>query len=775
MNPNPARRRLRVAAAVLAALALLTSPATAAAPAASTASTDAALPRILGFTAESSAAQRALEARLDASLVAADQRTWMEELAGQPHHVGSPGDARNAERLAALFRGWGYETAIEEFQVLFPTPKRLELEMVAPHPHRATLVEPAIPGDSSATRSAGALPLFNAYSIDGDVTGELVYVNQGLPEDYEELARRGIDVRGRIVLARYGGSWRGVKPKVAAEHGALACILYTDPRGDGYYQGDPYPQGGFRPPGGAQRGSVADMPIYSGDPLTPGVGATRDAVRLPLAEARVLTHIPVLPISAADAQPLLAALGGAVVPEGWRGALPLTYHFGPGPARVHLALAFDWRLTTIRDVIARLPGRELPDQWIVRGNHHDAWVFGATDPVSGLVAMLDEARAVAALARAGSPPRRTVIYAAWDGEEVGLLGSTEWAEAHADELARHAVAYLNTDSSTSGMLGAGGSATLTALVEGVAREVRDPRRAIPVADRLRAAALLGSDEEAKRAARAGHPVQLEPLGSGSDFTPFLQHLGIASLNLGFGGEDEYGQYHSAYDSVEHFHRFMDSDHAYGVAMAQVGGRLTLRLANADLLPFAPTAFAKSVAGFVDEVEALTVRMRREAEERQEALAAGLYEAAQSARVRRTPPPPLDAVPFLNFAPLDNAVTRLVASAEACEHALTTAEAVALPAASRREIDRILGGLEATLTSIDGLPDRPWYRNLLYAPGQYTGYGTKTLPAVREAIELRRWKEAEAEVPRLAAALERFAAALDQAAARARDQAAATTP
>jgi N-acetylated-alpha-linked acidic dipeptidase len=765
-NPFPSRRAGPPLAFALFLAAPLATAALAAAPAASEP------PPIPGFTAERSAAQRALEGRLDATLKAADQGAWMEELAAMPHHVGSPGGRRNAERLAALFRGWGYETAIEEFQVLFPTPRRLELEMLAPHPHRALLTEPGIPGDSSATRAEGALPIYNAYSADGEVTGELVYVNQGLPEDYEELARRGIEVRGRIVLARYGGSWRGVKPKVAAERGAIGCILFTDPRGDGFFQGDPYPQGGYRPEGGAQRGSVADMPIHSGDPLTPGVAATASASRLPLAEARLITRIPVLPISSADALPLLAALTGPVVPESWRGGLPVTYHFGPGPARVRLAVASDWRLAPIWDVIARWPGSELPDQWILRGNHHDAWVFGATDPVSGLVAMLDEARAVAALARAGAPPRRTVVYAAWDGEEAGLLGSTEWVEAHAAELERHAVAYLNTDSSASGMLGAGGSALLEELVEGVAREVDDPRKGIAVADRLRAAALLSGDAAVAEAARGGRAVRLEPLGSGSDFTPFLQHLGVASLNLGFGGEDEYGQYHSAYDSVEHFRRFMDPDHAYGVTMARVGGRLTLRLANADLLPFRPVAFAAAAAGFVREVEELAVRLRREAQDRDRELSEGLHEAVQSPRVHRAPPPRLDPVPFLNFAPLDNAVARLQTSAAACEAALRRSESVALPAERRREVDTILRGLERALTSPEGLPGRPWYRHLLYAPGLYTGYGTKTLPAVREALELRRWAEAEEQVPRAAAALVAFAGELDRVTAALRPDATA---
>src|SRR5688572_24005838 len=486
---------------------------------------------VVGFTPEALAAQRALEARYDALLDAKNLRAWMERLSSRPHHLGSPWGKQNAEFIAGLFRSWGYDTRIEEYEVLFPTPKERVLEMVSPTRFVARLEEPTLPGDRTSGQKSEQLPTYNVYSSDGDVTGELVYVNYGIPADYEELALRGIDVKGRIVIARYGGSWRGIKPKVAAEHGAVGCIIYSDPGQDGYAQGDPYPKGGWRPDAGVQRGSVKDMPIYSGDPLTPGTPATKDAKRLAISEVTTLTRIPVLPISAADAQPLLAALGGPMAPEDWRGSLPLPYRIGPGPARVHLKAVFDWKLATAYDVIAMLRGAERPDEWVIRGNHHDAWVNGASDPVSGMVALLEEARAVGELARGGFRPRRTLVYAAWDGEEQGLLGSTEWVEDHLGELQEKAVAYINSDSNARGFLGVGGSHSLETFVNQALADVQDPLKKVGVLQRARARAVLDGSAESRKAARARRGLGIAPLGSGSDYTPFLQHAGVASLNV----------------------------------------------------------------------------------------------------------------------------------------------------------------------------------------------------------------------------------------------------
>ena len=348
---------------------------------------------MLGFTSESAAAERQLEARFDGQMNRDNLEAWMRRITAEPFFVGSPHNKENAEWVAERFREWGYETEIAEYQVLFPKPRIRELEMVSPERYRALLEEPVL-ADDGTSGVDGRLPAYNAYSADGDVTGELVYVNYGTPTDYEELDRRGIDVRGKVVIARYGGSWRGIKPKVAHEHGALATILYSDPRDDGYFQGDVYPDGPYRMDRGIQRGSVTDMPLYPGDPLTPFVGATADAERMTVEESPAIMKIPVLPISYSDALPLLRAMGGPVAPQAWRGALPLTYHLGPGPATVRVHLEFDWNLEPAYNVIARMEGSEYPDEWIIRGNHHDGWAMGAADPTSGLVAMLEEARVI---------------------------------------------------------------------------------------------------------------------------------------------------------------------------------------------------------------------------------------------------------------------------------------------------------------------------------------------------------------------------------------------
>ena len=737
----------------------------AAAPAASP-SPAAAQPALLGFTEERAAAQRDLESRFDAVLRPENLRTWMQQLTAHPHPVGSPWGKKNAEFMAGLFRSWGYDVALEEFQVLFPTPKTRRLELLAPTRFTATLSEPPIAEDSTSSQIDEALPTYNAYSIDGDVTGELVFVNYGVPADYEELARRGVDVRGKIVLARYGGSWRGIKPKVAAEHGAIGCIIYSDPREDGYTQGDPYPKGGYRPERGAQRGSVADMPVHPGDPLTPGVGSTREAKRLPLSEAETLTKVPVLPISWSDALPLLQALGGPTAPDGWRGALPATYHLGPGPARVHLQLAFNWNTVTAYDVIAKLKGSRYPDQWVIRGNHHDGWVHGASDPTSGMVALLEEARAVGELAKSGWRPQRTIVYAGWDGEEPGLLGSVEWAETHAGELRDKAVVYINSDSNARGFLDIGGSHTLEALANEVARDVKDPEKGVSVGERLRAVSILNGspDPDQLRELRDKETFRIEPLGSGSDFTPFLQHLGISSLNISFGGEEEYGQYHSLYDSFDHFTRFVDPDFSYGVALAKTGGRFVLRIAEADVLPFEIGRFSKTVGRYVDEVVQLADSLREEATERSRRLADRTYELVDDPKSTLVPPKALDPVPYVNLAPLQTAAAALDRSTSAYDDTLEarTASGRPLSAAEAEQLNKILFKAERALTRKEGLPRRPWFQHQIYAPGFYTGYGVKTLAGVREALEQRNWKEAEEQAVALARVLEGYTKVVDQA-------------
>ena len=717
---------------------------------------------LLGFAPAAAAAEYQLESRFDAQLKADNLRQWMKRLAAHPHHVGSPYDKDNAEFMAALFKSWGYETRIDVSYVLFPTPKLRKLEMVAPTSFTASLTETPVAEDATSGQTAEQLPTYNAFSKDGDVTAELVFVNYGVPKDYEELARRGIDVKGKIVIAKYGGSWRGIKPKVAAEKGAVGCLIYSDPKDDGYFQGDVYPKGAYKNETGAQRGSVLDMPTYPGDPLTPGYGSTKNAKRLDYKTAPTLTQIPVLPISYADAAPLLRALAGPVAPADWRGALPLTYHLGPGPAKVHLQVAFNWKTEPIYNVIATLKGKELPDEWILRGNHHDAWVNGASDPLSGLVAELEEARAIGELHKAGWQPKRTLMFCAWDGEEPGLLGSTEWAETNAKAIQEHVVAYLNTDNSGRGYLGVAGSHTLEKFFNQVARDVLDPEKGMSVAERRRAAALVNGSPEAQQEARDRADFRIAALGAGSDYSPFIQHLGVPALNVGFGGEDGGGEYHSIFDSYDDYVRFKDPDFAYGVALAQTMGRAELRLVNADVLPFEFQNFANTVAKYDGEVKQLADHLRTDTERQSRLLAEKRYDAVSDPTDPLLPPAAHAAVPYLNFAPLDNALSKIEHSAQ--QYAQARAAGKTLTDAQQKELDQVLYQAEQQLLSKEGLPRRPWYRHQLYAPGYYTGYGVKTLPGIREAIEERKWPEAEEQIQRTAAALERFAAQIDRAAA-----------
>jgi N-acetylated-alpha-linked acidic dipeptidase len=721
---------------------------------------------LAGFDGDHAAAQRALEARFDAALSRDDLREWLKYLSRRPHHLGSAAGKENAAWIAEKFKSWGFDTKIETFSALYPTPKLRKLELLSPEPFTAKLQEPALKEDSTSGQADEQLPTFNVYSVDGDVTGELVYVNYSVPDDYKALAERGIDVKGKIVISRYGGSWRGIKPKVAAEHGAIGCIIYSDPYNDGYFQGDVYPRGAYRNGDGVQRGSVADMPVYAGDPLTPGVGATPEAKRLKLSDVKTLTKIPVLPISYNDALPLLKALGGPVAPEKWRGALPLTYHLGPGPAKVHLQLAFNWTQAEVRDVIATLRGAERPDEWIIRGNHHDGWVNGADDPLSGQVAMLAEAQAVGSLAKTGWKPKRTIVYAAWDGEEPGLIGSTEWAETHAELLQKNGAVYINSDSNGRGFLGLDGSHTLEKFVNGVARDVTDPQKKIPVADRLRAQRVVEADgAEERTEARERTDLRIGALGSGSDFTPFLQHLGMASLNIGYGGEGDGGSYHSIYDSFDHYSRFVDPKFDYGIALAQTAGRMTLRLADADTLPFEFTAFADTLGNYVKEVTQLADKMRADTEEKNRRIHDGTLQAVFDPTLPYVMPAEEASVPHLNFAPLQNALARVKESAKRFDAAMAARRATQpLTPAEQLALDQRLMRMERALTRPAGLPGRPWFVHQIYAPGMYTGYGVKTLPAVREALELRDWKTAEAQVPLVAETLNGYADEIDRAAA-----------
>jgi N-acetylated-alpha-linked acidic dipeptidase len=687
-------------------------------------------------------------------------RAAMERMSARPHHVGSPYDKDNADWLLARFKDFGWDAQIEVFSVLFPTPTARVLELVAPTRFTAKLEEPVVAADPTSNQKSEQLPNYNAYSIDGDVTGPLVYVNYGRPQDYEVLERYGISVKGAIVIARYGESWRGIKPKVAAEHGAIGCLIYSDPRDDGFGAGEVFPNGPMRPSDGAQRGSVMDMPVYPGDPLTPGVGATADAKRLAVKDATTLTKIPVMPISYADAQPLLASLTGPVVPADWRGGLPITYHFGPGAGRAHLKLAFSWDQKPLYNVIARLRGSTFPDQWVIRGNHHDAWVNGAEDPVSGMAAVLEEARALGELRKQGWSPKRTIIYCAWDGEEPALLGSTEWAEAHAEELQQHAVAYLNSDGNGRGFLEAEGSHTLERFINDVARDIEDPETHLSVWKRKQARAIDQAKPEDKDKVRSRADWRIGALGSGSDYTPFLQHLGVPSLNIGYGGEDSSGIYHSIYDDFYFYTHFLDTDFVYGRALAQTGGTAIIRLADADILPFQYANLVDTLRTYDEELQALVKKKREEIIERNREIADGVFAAINDPRRPKIAPKVEPVPPAIELTPISRAIETLARRAVALDEARAAASKKSASTAALAAISVKIAQSEQQLLDAAGLVHREWFKHLLYAPGFYTGYGVKTLPGVREAIEQAQYQSLPGEIARVAKALEREAAWLD---------------
>ena len=712
--------------------------------------------QLLGFDETASNTQHELETVFDSHIDRVEMDGWLREFSSEAHHVGSPKGKKNADALAALFRSWNYEVEIAEYQILFPEPLTRELELLYPYQFTASLTEDSLEEDPSTSVIDDLLPPYNAFSIDGEAEGELVFVNYGTPADYEILERYGISVAGKIAISKYGGSWRGIKPKLAGEKGAIATIIYSDPGDDGYGPGDVYPEGPFKNDSGVQRGSVMDMPTYPGDVLTPGIGATADARRLPKEEAPTITQIPVLPISYRDALPLLEAMGGAVVPNEWRGGLPITYHLGPGPARIRLKLEFDWKMVTAYNVIARLEGSQHPDEWIIRGNHHDGWNHGAADPISGLIALLSEAKAMSRLASDGVGPARTVIYAAWDAEEPGLIGSTEWAEHHATELQEHAVAYLNTDGNGRGFVNIGGSHVLERFFNEVIADIDDPQTGVSVKERRRAnLSINSSNEKARTEAKNRSDLRISPLGSGSDYTPFLQHLGIASANIGFGGESAGGSYHTMYDTYEHYTKWIDPGLVYGEILAQVAGHATLRLANAPRLPFEFKGFTDNVSVYISEIETLADNMRTNTEETNQNITDGIYELILDPTKSFGPPAAQAQVPFFNFAPLKNALARLESAAENYE---TT---IASGVAATTEENYLLYQTERELIRQEGLNGRPWYKHHIYAPGFYTGYGVKTIPGVREAIEQRQFDEVAGQIDIAAEVLTKMAVKVEE--------------
>lgn len=720
---------------------------------------------LLGYSSESSPQQKDWEKKFRAGIVPDNIRENMRRLSARPHNVGSPYDKDNAEWILSKFKEYGFDAHIETFSVLFPTPKERVVELLEPTRFTAKLQEPVLSVDPTSNQTAEQLPTYNAYSIDGDVTGPLVYVNNGNREDYEELNRLGISVKGAIVIARYGDGWRGIKPKVAGEHGAIGCIIYSDPKGDGYFNGDDYPSGGWRPRFGVQRGSVMDTD-YPGDPLTPGIGATADAKRLPIKEAKTITKIPVLPISYADATPLLSALKGPIALEKWRGGLPITYHVGPGPAKVHLKVSSNWDMKPIYDVIATLHGSD-DGQWVLRGNHFDAWVNGAEDPISGQSALLEEARMLGELHRQGWTPKRTIIYCAWDGEEPGLLGSVEWVETHGHELKKHAVAYINSDSNSRGFIDAGGTQDLESFISSVAREIQDPETKMTAFERAHLESIASAkNADERKELRNRNNLVVDALGDGSDFTAFQDFAGISTLNVEYGGEEDGTQYHSIYDDFYWYTHFVDTDFVYERALAQTIGTAMMRLANADLIPVDYTPQAEAISKYETELEKLLKDKQDEFTERNLELQEGVFKATNDPR-RPTQPPPAETVPpYMNFAPMKNAIDMFKKSADRYSKALSMwrdSGSPPLPAQKLELINADLIRVPRLFLNEKGLPERPWFKNQIYAPGAYTGYGAKPIAAVREYMDEKKWKEADAQIPGVAQVIENAAAGINKAA------------
>jgi N-acetylated-alpha-linked acidic dipeptidase len=677
--------------------------------------------RIRGFSDEASAAEAARERDFKMMPSAKAAEADFDIMTAEPHHVGSPYEIKLADYIADNFKQLGFDVTRYEYSVLIPWPKERRIDIVAPDTAKLQVEEDTIPGDPWALKP-GILPAYNAYSPSGDVTGEIVYVNYGVPADYDTLKTLGVDVKGKIVLARYGGSWRGIKPKVAAEHGAVGCLIFSDPRDDGYFQGDVYPDGPYRGWGMIQRGSVMDMPRYPGDPSTPDRPSKPGVERVPLDKIQTLSPIPVQPMSYRDGLEILKRLKGPVAPEAWRGALPVTYHVGPGPANVHMTLQMDYGQRRLIDVVGKITGAEFPDEWVIVGSHRDAWVFGASDSVSGHVSMMSVARAMSEMMKTGWKPRRTILFVSWDGEEPGLLGSTEFVEDLANDLKAHAAVYVNRDSGAGGPFFESSAVhSLTPFIHELAKSVESDQPSKSLYDRW-----LERARE-KNPPKSGEPPLKVPaigaLGSGSDYTAFLDHIGVASIDMGLSGTGD-GVYHSTYDDPAWFKKFLDPGFKYSVLAARVTGVAMLRLADAQILPFDFEAYGTQIVEYVKEIE-------------KEAAAKSSADAGR--------------VDFAGLKTAAEAFARAGSDAKKRSDATLASHAgtSALAAMNTR-----LMKVERDLIEPAGLPDRPWFRHTIYAPGLYTGYGVKTIPGVREAVDAGNFTRAAEQARTVIRALQR---------------------
>ena len=723
-------------------------------------------------SAGSAVAEARLEEQLKSEVSAENIGAYIKQHTARPNYPGAPYAQSVAEQTLALFKEWGWDAEIESFSVMFPRSLEQTVELLGTERYRAQIHEPPIPGDPYTDNQAEILQPQFVYGPDGDVTAPLVYVNLGLREDYQALERLGVSVRGKIVIVRIGSLWRGGKVELAAEHGAAGILIYSDPKEDGYSRDAPYPAGPARTPDGVQRGSVL-YGKYPGDPLTPDQPAIAGAARLSKDDPKsTVARIPAVPLSYSDAQHFLAALGGQVVPEAWRGALPITYRVGPSQSDVHLKVKYDWKLLTWRDVIARLPGKVWPDELIIRGNHRDGWVYGAQDPHSGHSEMLEEARALGKLYRQGWRPKRTILYASWEGEEEGLIGSTEWTEAHRQQLLEHADIYMNTDGLGRGSVTGTGSASLAAFISSIAGDVSDPDSKVSTLQRARIEArdtiydvpsslAGGVPAHAPRYDFQNDRLILEAPGYSSDHQAFVSNLGIPTLNMSFADPVmPEGQYHTSYDDFAYYSRFVDPGFLYGRAAAQLNGIAVLRLASAEVLPFRFDATAEAVTGEVDSVKRLYRTLVERAQRANQSLDDNAYIILRHPW-RPIVPPQRQSLPALDFGPLESAAAAVDAAARkfmTAQHALETSRTKAQVAT----INHALLQVERTFLRASGLPERPYYKNELYSPGRL--WDTVPFPAIGDAMLDGKWEVAQEQLPLATQTVSSIARAIDAATA-----------
>ena len=670
-----------------------------------------------GFSSENGLAEKRWEEQFRAVPQPKSAREHLRRLTLEPHIAGTKEDYATAIYVRDQFRSYGLNAELKEYDVWLPYPNAPGIvELITNRRQRLSVTEAVVPRDPTSSNPK-ITPLFNGYSASGDVTGPLVYANYGLPTDYEELKKLGVDVKGKIVIVRYGNSFRGVKAKVAQDHGAIGCIIYSDPADDGYMQGDVYPKGPWRPVASGQRGSVQYLFDYPGDPLTPGKPAIDGVPRLKPEEATDLTRIPVQPIAYDVAKTMIAPLQGPVRPKGFQGGLPFAYHVGgTSDVKVRLKTDMDYKTRKIWNVVARIDGSEQKDRWIVMGNHRDAWVFGAVDPNSGTSAMLEVARGFGELLKQGWTPKRTIFLCSWDAEEYGLIGSTEWAEEYATDLREKAVAYLNVDVAVAGgNFGASSVPSLWKVLRGVTRDVKDPKKGTSIYQQWQ--------ERAREARLPGDPIieaRIDSLGSGSDYTPFLQHLGVPSIDMGFNGD--YGVYHSAYDSFYWMDHFGDPGFVYHVAAAQLWGTLGMRLANADVLPFDYTDYANQLQQFFNEAMKFAKEYKLDSSFDEKAM--------------------------------NNAIEEFGKAAERAERIQQRASSQTGDKAKLANINDTLIAVEREFTDERGLRGRSWYKHQIYAPGIYTGYAAQPLTDFRQSIDDRNSTNTRESLQRIVEAIKR---------------------